>query len=479
MTGTRVDQATATFRRSVGWAVRAGCGIVAAAIVLSVLYFPASKGQMVGWTAAAQGYALVGMALAALFVIRHRSWGAAPLADWLARQPHFLPVLLLVALGLRLLGIAVLQWEPYGDYSLHELRIWSVSQGQGYVTPGKGPDAHWPPGFVLFASPFYWLFGRSVLLLKGLNACIDAVSAVLVWRLALEIWRNAGWARLAGLLYAVNPALVAVSQVIVYAPLLCFLLLLISLTVRRSFVWCGLLLGAGSLVKPVLLPGPAVIVLASYIGGSSFARACVRGLAAAIVMLVVISPWTVRNFVNFDRFVLVSANAGYLMSWGNHDKATGLLESWSPEQRSVAGKDLIDLDRRLNREAWRWIVNNPGAFLSLVPIKLAHNFGTELATLPDNLNYPAYVPELAFRIVVQTFYLVLALGFGLALWRGRRTISTSAEATAALCFVFGFVAIHAIFVGWSFYHQPVLGIMSALWPALLSAPREQGGANSR
>jgi hypothetical protein len=470
--------------RYVSVALQVLAALAALIVMLSILYFPALKGQMMGASAAIQGYLVVGAAFAALVVIRLGSPALSPLARWLGGQSHFGAKIFTFALVLRLLGIVLFEWTPYGDYASHEFRVWTVSLGVGYERRDLSADPHWPPGYVLICSLLYRVFGRSVLLLKSFNAVLDASAAVLVWRLAMAVLAREALSRVAAVAYAVNPLLIAIAQVTTYAPMLGCIILLIALTIRRSPLWAGFLIGVGSLVKPVLLPAPAIVALSSYVGGGRFIRAGARAVAAALAMFVVVAPWTYRNYKEFDRFLLVSANAGYVLSWGNHAGATGLMEKWTPTQGQARGAEIIDLDAKLRREALAWIVANPGEFISLIPKKLAHTFGTEAATLP-NMDYPVFAPEPAFRGIVQFFYLIIASGFAIGLWRARSEISVNPEGVAALCFVLAFIAIHATFIGWSFYHQPLLGVMTAIWPAAFqhrarrltaSSPR-MGGAN--
>ena len=41
-------------------------------------------------------------------------------------------------------------------------------------------------------------------------------------------------------------------------------------------------------------------------------------LAATVVLLIAIAPWTIRNYLVFDRFVLLNTNAGFAFFWSNH-----------------------------------------------------------------------------------------------------------------------------------------------------------------
>lgn len=41
-------------------------------------------------------------------------------------------------------------------------------------------------------------------------------------------------------------------------------------------------------------------------------------LTATVILLAAIAPWTVRNYLAFNRFVLLNTNAGFAFYWSNH-----------------------------------------------------------------------------------------------------------------------------------------------------------------
>ena len=87
----------------------------------------------------------------------------------------------------------------------------------------------------------------------------------------------------------------------------------------RSALTIGLIGGIATLVRsnglvtviPLLLG-----VLASASGGRR--RALRETLAATLVFLAVLAPWTIRNYATFGRFVPVSLNAGINIAIGNN-----------------------------------------------------------------------------------------------------------------------------------------------------------------
>jgi hypothetical protein len=179
-------------------------------------------------------------------------------------------------------------------------------------------------------------------------------------------------------------------------------------------------------------------------------------------MLLTIAPWTIRNYVTFDRFFLVSSNGGWVLWLGNNPGADGRVMDWTTALKEAEGAAFVDLNRRLGREATTWIFNNPVKFLKLIPVKQAHTWGTEAASLPRGLDRRGYTLEQIIRATTQLFYVALALAAAYALVRYSGVLVRSPEMLMA-CYLLALVwVIHSIFVGWSFYHKPFLPLLTAI-----------------
>lgn len=87
--------------------------------------------------------------------------------------------------------------------------------------------------------------------------------------------------------------------------------------------------------------------------------------------LVMVIPWTYRNYSVFDKFVFVSANAGFNFYMGNNPNATGEFQQHISTQVGKAQVDSltrfiethpshIDADRFLMKLGVDWVVSNPG-----------------------------------------------------------------------------------------------------------------------
>lgn len=445
-----------------------GCGLIA-----SILIFPLIKAWP-DWVVMLSGYSVILAALALLVSSVRIGWiGYIERILCSIPQRRFPITLFVTSLLLRLMGIVVFQVDLYGDFAQNEQKAWNLSQGLGYLAL-KGPDPHWPPGFVLFASGIYAVTGRFPIILAIANCVLDSLTTVMAYYLARRFFAEPA-ARLSGALYAINPILIIADQVLTYSALLGTLLITTCLIIQRSAVMVGLLIGITALVKPIVLPAPLLATMVDLVSGTPLAKAAKRLGIVLVTMLLAIAPWTIRNYVTFDRFLLVSANGGWVLWWGNNPTADGLMPTWTAEQQSAREAEIIDLDRRLNHEALAWIKENPRRFLALIPIKQAHTWGTEAATLP-RLPYRGYIIEQLSRTVTQLFYICLALAAGWGLIRYATSVVLVPELLmACLLLVLAWIA-HSVYIGWSYYHQPFLSFLTVMAAGYLSAKSSEAQA---
>src|SRR5262249_27794507 len=122
-------------------------------------------------------------------------------------------------------------------------------------------------------------------------------------------------ARVSALLVAVFPTLVFYTATLSYETLLALVLVVacrLTVFAARStrpataLVAIGVVLGWGTLVKPICLLMPALVGLAWWMLGVPVGTAVRRAALVTVVTLLCISPWTMRNYRVFGQFVPVS-----------------------------------------------------------------------------------------------------------------------------------------------------------------------------
>jgi hypothetical protein len=92
-----------------------------------------------------------------------------------------------------------------------------------------------------------------------------------------------------------------------------------------------------------------------------------RGLVASgMIIVLMIIPWTIRNYLAFDTFVPLNTNAGFAFYWGNHPiHGTHFIALLGNEEyRALIPEELFDLseaeiDRALLKQGIGFIIDQP------------------------------------------------------------------------------------------------------------------------
>lgn len=209
------------------------------------------------------------------------------------------------------------------DYNRHAL---SIAGGDGfpdsYYVADDGPSALRAPAYPFFLAGVYVVSGDSVTLGRLVNAALGALAVLLLYLIARRIWGRR-IALFAAAVAAIFPPLVLLSKELLSEPLFIALTLGVVLAVleyrgtreTRWAVLAGVLAGLAALTRN---PGPALaipLLVGLWTGRPrrSWPAARVPMLALACMALTVF-PWTVRNAVEFGRFVPVTSGTGFAMA---------------------------------------------------------------------------------------------------------------------------------------------------------------------
>jgi 4-amino-4-deoxy-L-arabinose transferase-like glycosyltransferase len=137
----------------------------------------------------------------------------------------------------------------------------------------------------------------------------------------------------------------------------------------RGWIFFGSLWGIGALANPsmlVFLPVCGLWIWRQRFkkGLPSFSRVAL----SSVVFFLVISPWVIRNYEVFGRFVFLRDDFGFQFRLGNSDNAEGLLLNYlQPSRNSVEFEKFQRMGElayaaECKRLALDWIRRNPGRF---------------------------------------------------------------------------------------------------------------------
>ena len=324
-------------------------------------------------------------------------------------------------------------------------------------------SAMYPPGHEAMGAAVSFLLGGSSLATILYVSVLVSAAAWLIYRIGtMAFGETAG--RVAGLGLALFPSWLLYGNFEYHLELGTLLLLMVYLffvrPVRDHSFWyvalIGIILGLTCLVKPIALPFPVAALVLYVAMGTAWGTAIKQAAILAAFMLLAIMPWTIRNYVVLNHFVLVSTNFGLVLHTANNPDSIGT-EMAMPRQ--PGDTDEVVKDSRHMREAVDWIVHNPLQFLRLTGYRVALTWGSDTAFINCNACLYGKVPPLvlnAVRGVAQVAYLATVLLWGIGMFAYRREIMGSVISLALLGLVLHTWAIQLVMQAHSEHHMIVL-----------------------
>jgi 4-amino-4-deoxy-L-arabinose transferase-like glycosyltransferase len=326
--------------------------------------------------------------------------------------PRFFLWLLPVSFALQLAAIAALHQYRVRAGNDHFEFGWemgrvarSIAQGHGFSNPYEGdtgPTAWEPPLYPYLMAGVFKLFGvysiASAWMLLGLNSLFSTLTGIPVYGIAQRTFgeRVAVWSAYA---WALNPYVWYWSIHWIwdttFTPLVLTLIFLLALVlagageasdvpvrpgVRRfwprfraaaavAWVLFGALYAIGALANPTML------AFLPFCGLWIWRQRYRRGLpslagvvVSSVVFFLVLSPWVIRNYQVFGRFVFLRDDFGLQLRLGNGPYADGMLMAYL--QPNLNRLELEKFQRMgelayaeaSKRQAYDWIRSHPARF---------------------------------------------------------------------------------------------------------------------
>jgi 4-amino-4-deoxy-L-arabinose transferase-like glycosyltransferase len=260
----------------------------------------------------------------------------------------------------------------------------SIALGQGFSNPyggNTGPTAWEPPLYPYLMGGVFKVLGvytyASAWVLLTINSLLAALTCVPVYLIAnrvfdarVALWSARTWALLPYVWYWSIHWLWDTT----FTPLVLSLIFLVALEMEewagiRGWVLFGALWGVGALANPSMLT--FLPFCGIWIWRQRFKRglSSLTGVAvASAVFFLVLTPWLVRNYEVFGRFVFLRDDFGLQLRLGNWKGADGMLMAYlQPSQNKLEFEKFQSMGELAysadcKRLAVEWIRQNPGRF---------------------------------------------------------------------------------------------------------------------
>ena len=266
----------------------------------------------------------------------------------------------------------------------------SLALGQGFSNPyggNTGPTAWEPPIYPYLIGGVFKIFGvytyASAWVLLSINSLFASLTTVPVFLIAhrsfgarVAIWSARAW--------ALNPYVWYWSVHWIwdttFTPLMLALIFLLSLKLAlperersdnlRDWILFGALWGAGALANPAMLSFLPFCGLWIWRQRYRHSLRSFAGVAlSSFVFFLVLSPWLVRNYEVFGRFVFIRDDFGLQLRLGNNKLADGMLiATLQPNLNKLEFEKFqsmgeIRYEAECRRLAFNWIREHPGRFV--------------------------------------------------------------------------------------------------------------------
>ena len=217
----------------------------------------------------------------------------------------------------------------------------SIASGQGFSSPfgpPTGPTAWEPPLYPYLTAGVFTVFGiytkASAFVLLALNSLFSALTCIPIFRIARKIFSEKvavgstwAWVLLPNVMFWCTRAVWETSL----SALLLAAIFWIALTFEEREGWLpwivfGLLWGVVALNSTSLLSFlPPAGLWAWYRRSKRGKRSLAGVVLASAVFFACITPWLVRNYQTFGKFIFIRDNFGAELRLGNGTGADGTL----------------------------------------------------------------------------------------------------------------------------------------------------------
>jgi 4-amino-4-deoxy-L-arabinose transferase-like glycosyltransferase len=365
-------------------------------------------------------------------------------------------IVVVIVILLVLLRAAVLLLTP-GSFQADPDGYRQLAQNvleHGTLGLGNVPTAYRPPLYPLVLVPCVALGSWSHLAIGLLHLAIGAATIWLTCRLG-QRWGLGRYSLLAALLVACDPILLNQSTQVMTETLAALLavmaILLLTHAAERPSM--GRVTLAGASVGLAILCRPTFLNWAVLAGILLPVVANVHGLRRrltilagfAVVTVLVVAPWAVRNYRQFGRPIAATTHGGYTLllgnnpsfyhylrvgHWGTLWNADEFNRQWAAGAPRSGPAAERENDRRAYDEAWRTIGENRRTFLYACLVRV----GRLWQPLPHQVNREETFLGRLLRYTAGGWYtveLLLAVLGIVIVWRNKRNTARSARSSSS------------------------------------------------
>ena len=307
-----------------------------------------------------------------------------------------------------------LRYPDENEYYTLSENLYNVHQ---YTLDGKSLTAYRPPVYPLFLA-FLKFLGFSIILMRIVNFALLALIFLIVHKLFSSLTNDP--ASLIFLILIIGYPVIFYTAGTLYPQILItffIVLILYLLFNNKDFslsksILAGILFGLLALTSPILISTIFVIFVWIYF---AMLRHKIKALTIIFVVFIgIISIWTIRNYLAFNRFVLISTNGGINLLLGNSEYTgpnSGINVNIGKYEKAAGHFNEIEKDNYYRNEALKFILHNKKHSIVLYIQKVLNyfNYKNKLYVRSESSSLRNLIMLISYGILLLLFLFRLFL----------------------------------------------------------------------
>lgn len=294
-----------------------------------------------------------------------------------------------------------------------------------HLRTGGVPTASINPGYPIFLSIIYLVFGHNILAVQIIQAVMGGGICLLIYLLSVKAF-NEKVGIIAISISVIYPTLIFYSGALISEYLFTFLIALSLFMILKFYekpstataLISGGILGFAILTRSVLVFYPLfVVVLIVFLKREDVVNTLGKLFIMFFATFIAILPWAIRNYKIFHDFIPLSTIGGYVFYVSNHPKADGTAydaydtnkDIEESDRETVSMLNEVDLDRYYYKKAFGNIKNDPLLMLRLMPKKFLRFWAlyphtTTLHKIISILSFGLLLPFALFGLIYSIYH---------------------------------------------------------------------------
>lgn len=289
------------------------------------------------------------------------------LTAWLKNYNIAIIYIVVTGFVLRILWALLISPDPVSDSFAYATFARNIAEFGVYGWTSEQASAFWPVGTSAIYAFLFYLFGDSYVPIVVFNIFISTGIIVLAMRVSRRFF-GAQVASLTGIILALWPSLI--FYVTILASELPFMFLILAAidvwsnpkhSITLSAILAGIFIAGASYIRPIALLLPFIFGITFAFYTKNWRRELLKTIIVSLLMVVLILPWSVRNYHEFGHVIVISTNGSVTLWMGNHpgsDGAYAKIPDWANSMNEY------DRSKIMGERAIEYIKAEPIAFVT-------------------------------------------------------------------------------------------------------------------